>query len=446
MCHAEVSIDQLNKFKVGIVMVSFTHNPLPLFSSATSKIHLLHWYIHHHGSSFRNTQRLIDGFRTVNMPAKITLHMLNRGLAASWNDGIHDALCDCCDLILVVNDDIVFADDGVDQLVSFATQSSSDIIFTYGIESRFKGVTLEDDICRSQDFACFCIKRKAIVKIGYFDENFFPAYFEDTDYWYRINAAGVTVDTFKIPIIFHQRSSSTDKVGVFAEQINYFFSMNAKYFERKWGNDRSRYSHPFNDGSIGYNISYECRKTPYGLWYDRELSVLDFLETSAIDVLHIDCDLSESKVEYINSLRTESHIRHVANTNGRLLCSEVPVSIDRGSIFELSVEFDLMPDLGLITAEAVDITSFLKGLDCIPLFLSYHWYDILGDCVIFEGIRSSFNFSRFLSSGCGSHCIKVLAPENPGCYSLYITMVHEGVSWLDTHGLKPFVSHEISVM
>ena len=45
-------------------------------------------------------------------------------------------------------------------------------------------------------FNLFSVPRATAEKVGYFDENFYPAYFEDNDYVYRCRLAGARILNF----------------------------------------------------------------------------------------------------------------------------------------------------------------------------------------------------------------------------------------------------------
>ncbi|MHB8116427.1 MAG: glycosyltransferase family 2 protein [Acidithiobacillus ferrivorans] len=448
------SIHELNFsdfLRVGIVLLTFKNDPTDLLRSTRGSRHILQWYVHDHSSSFTNAQGLISNFRQLISSSKITLHMLNRGVAASWNCGIYDALNDGCDIVLVVNDDIVFDNGGFDDFIEFSFKSTGDICFAHGRESTLSGVVLESEIIRSQGFACFSIKKSAIERIGYFDENFFPAYFEDTDYWFRMKKDGVSEDILQYPILSHARGSSTKKSGddIFTEQMGWFYAMNENYFFRKWGDsDISKtYTHPFDDKNIGFFIPFESRRTPYGIGRDRDLAVLDLLESSPVDVINCGGD----RVENIRSKkniapRIRSDINYVSRLTGNIFFKNAPESIDSGSLFCVSVGFDMMPELSLMSSDSVDISAILRALDSLHMFLSYHWYDDFGTCVIHDGLRSKFNFANLFAENCGEHCMNILAPEKPGIYNLCVTLIHEGVDWLEGKGVVPCWLYAVNVV
>ena len=58
----------------------------------------------------------------------------------------------------------------------------------------------------------FVTSRKAIEKIGLFDERFAPAYYEDCDYSLRAKKVGIKLKVCPLSIIFHKHTSSFSKL------------------------------------------------------------------------------------------------------------------------------------------------------------------------------------------------------------------------------------------
>lgn len=70
------------------------------------------------------------------------------------------------------------------------------------------------DILRPVDYvtgAAMGIKREVVEKIGYLDEDFFPAYFEDVEFCLRAREAGYKVIYVPQAVLIHHESSSTDR-------------------------------------------------------------------------------------------------------------------------------------------------------------------------------------------------------------------------------------------
>lgn len=93
----------------------------------------------------------------------------NSGVACGWNMIIVDV--PDAEYWMIINDDVVLAPGDLEKLAQATVDSSEDVV-----------QCVHGDIHTSM----MTIKSSAIEKLGYFDENFYPAYFEDTDYNRRI--------------------------------------------------------------------------------------------------------------------------------------------------------------------------------------------------------------------------------------------------------------------
>jgi GT2 family glycosyltransferase len=82
-------------------------------------------------------------------------------------------------------------------------------------------------------------------KVGPFDEKYYPAYYEDTDYTYRLQLAGMSkLDTeFLKPEVFRTSKSGEKDKNLY----NRIFECR-KHYESKWGGAPSeeKYTTPFN--------------------------------------------------------------------------------------------------------------------------------------------------------------------------------------------------------
>lgn len=86
-----------------------------------------------------------------------------------------------------------------------------------------------------------------LYQVGYLDENFFPAYYEDNDHRYRMKLAGLEWEYF--PLKYEHRVSSTLKNSVEIQKKNQMtFAENGRYYIEKWGGlpGQEKYETPFN--------------------------------------------------------------------------------------------------------------------------------------------------------------------------------------------------------
>lgn len=247
---------------IGLVLVTYAHWPQELITSIERSKRDVVWYIHHHGSDPELAEKIRGLGNRANF--RVYMHMENRGLARSWNDGLREAYDDGADLALLLNDDLFFISDGFDRFIDFG-RSRRDYAVAYlngleGVNSAYANTI------RAQDFACCIITPLAIAQVGYFDQNFAPAYFEDNDYYKRCRVLGVDIIATPDVLVVHDRSKTTRDNPEIRQHHEDIFHANRDYFTRKWGSDNCDhdvFKHPFNDASLSPKISWSGRDNPY---------------------------------------------------------------------------------------------------------------------------------------------------------------------------------------
>lgn len=147
----------------------------------------------------------------------------NLGVAASWNLILDLA---GAELVVIANDDIVL---GIEMFGAIATVLES-APFVSGVGWALFGQTPE------------CTRR-----VGPYDENFWPAYFEDVDYEIRLSRAGITPEhAFSTPLR-HVMGSTAKRLG--RAWISPHVERNRRYLIAKWGGDSAqtaKYADPFD--------------------------------------------------------------------------------------------------------------------------------------------------------------------------------------------------------
>ncbi len=140
----------------------------------------------------------------------------NIGVAASWN-----LILERCasELALIVNDDVEFQPASIAAMERMANTRRE-----YIVGSRNQHV-----------WACFIQKPGLVETIGYYDENFWPAYQEDIDYIHRMKLRGL--QWVNAPaIVAHQGGASTavadDETRAKWKKFN---RENQGYLQKKWG-------------------------------------------------------------------------------------------------------------------------------------------------------------------------------------------------------------------
>jgi GT2 family glycosyltransferase len=164
-------------------------------------------------------------------------------LARAWNKGIRLAFERGADYCLVINLDLLFHPKFLDNLIAFA-QSHPEAIAWSGMlgteKDVLQAVPVGTEVFPVVSFCAFLIDRRLLEAVGPFDEQFSPAYFEDSDMVYRIKLRGLKLLT-TASALFHHFESVTLQSAIFKTEFQYVktFSdsvkINEARFVRKWG-------------------------------------------------------------------------------------------------------------------------------------------------------------------------------------------------------------------
>jgi glycosyltransferase involved in cell wall biosynthesis len=142
----------------------------------------------------------------------------NLGVAASWNK-LAEEIFKEHEYALILNDDIIL-DAGEVMIAELLKTCLSDLIVCES-EPGFTG------------FSSFVLPKKTYnKKIGVFDEKFYPAYYEDNDYLYRLKLANANVEVSSL--------LNPERVFRFGTQLkdptfDLRMNQNRNYYIKKWG-------------------------------------------------------------------------------------------------------------------------------------------------------------------------------------------------------------------
>lgn len=95
--------------------------------------------------------------------------------------------------------------------------------------------------------AAFGVTKHVLREVGWFDENFVPAYYEDNDFLWRCKLANVEVVT--LPADYRHDGSMTIKSNpLFTTRNMKSFPSNGEYYRAKWGGypGNEQYETPFS--------------------------------------------------------------------------------------------------------------------------------------------------------------------------------------------------------
>lgn len=152
---------------------------------------------------------------------------INLGVAKSWNLILEKAIELEYPRVLILNDDI------------YLGKNSEEIKFL--IDSLY-----HTDLIHSQkNFCAFILTTFAYKLYGGFDESFYPAYFEDNDFKYRLKLEGGYIKESNVldPEVY--RNSMSIKKNI---DLNSNFQKNEYRFIQKWGGlpNEELFTKPFN--------------------------------------------------------------------------------------------------------------------------------------------------------------------------------------------------------
>jgi GT2 family glycosyltransferase len=166
-------------------------------------------------------------------------------LAGRWNMALEKAKELGCEAVLICNNDILFAPYTVDTLIERLenTDESIGMVTANNIRDHINPADIvthpqpvKDTATESEnpDFSCFLIRVSVWEKIGRFDENYKPCYFEDNDTHSMMKIYNIKALNLPYAPYYHYGSRTQNSVpgGVCTPQQ---FQENRMYFIRKFG-------------------------------------------------------------------------------------------------------------------------------------------------------------------------------------------------------------------
>lgn len=185
----------------------------------------------------------------------IQLHDIryNKGCSITWNDAIEYVYFfnpNVFSSLIILNDDIEFLDDGFLKFVEVVLKNPKTPVVT------------------GDGYSIFSYSRFAYEKIGYFDENIRPAYFEDADFATRITKSGFDEVDIRVGHN-HLGSVSIPENNLREEFESIHLPRTKKYYHAKWDNPiiyngfPVRFDRPFNRIEERFRITYWERKRPH---------------------------------------------------------------------------------------------------------------------------------------------------------------------------------------
>jgi len=186
----------------------------------------------------------------------------NRPLSQAWNELALEAFEDGCEYALICNDDILFAPDCIDAMIRVHQElNESEGVVMVTPNNILLELPNAEDILQYKlpegtpstwsehpNFSCFLVARDFFEKVGLFDENFIPAWYEDNDSHYRSKLLGYKeICTNQAPMI-HYGGVATSMMDNPNSQGSH------DYFMKKWGSVtrslQETFTHPYDDQNL----------------------------------------------------------------------------------------------------------------------------------------------------------------------------------------------------
>jgi GT2 family glycosyltransferase len=183
-------------------------------------------------------------------------HPENLGCSRSWNIGARKVVNGKLDYLIIISATILF-EDGMRGFIEDLENNEN----RWGLETQ-------------HIWHLIALSRKMIERCGYFDENYYPAYFEDSDYIRRWELSGIhnpMSSTHRLPKVHaaatHQGDALSMKSGI---KVNMEACRN--YFIKKWGYE-PRYDTQENRDKL-YTAPFNDPKNDVGFWEGHSIEEL----------------------------------------------------------------------------------------------------------------------------------------------------------------------------
>jgi GT2 family glycosyltransferase len=158
-------------------------------------------------------------------------------LARCWNSALQALWAAGHTYALVINNDAELRPDAARLLALHGGQFVS-CVSVDSLARRDGARTLEDLWASGRphpDFSAFAIRKSVTDQIGWFDEEMFPAYCEDSDFHVRMHRAGICALAVDLPFLHHSRGTLSHASPGEKARIERGAQANRERFRRIYG-------------------------------------------------------------------------------------------------------------------------------------------------------------------------------------------------------------------
>lgn len=201
----------------------------------------------------------------------------NIGCGAGWNQGVKFGLENGFTHFLIINNDILVSPNTIkalyERIQTIGTEPNTNKMLIGAVDVSGEchvpesvlditaGINRKDPSeSPHPNFSCFMITKNTIDKIGYFDEQFQPAYFEDNSYHYRCKllAGNDSAITITQGAFYHFGSRTQNEAYSGSPVVpGNLFVANRQRFVKLWGGEPSKetFTHPYNDQTLSAKLN-----------------------------------------------------------------------------------------------------------------------------------------------------------------------------------------------
>jgi GT2 family glycosyltransferase len=183
------------------------------------------------------------------LPIVIKNWEANYGVASGWNMGLRRARELGVARAIIANDDVEFSPGAIGEMNAVMDETGA-----FLVSANQNGSKSGQRYIDGADFFCYLVDVNNLIEtVGWFDENIWPAYFEDNDMHRRMVLAGrdgkIAIDAH----VKHHGSATQNYDPECPVVIPEKFVGLRDYFIEKWGGEpgKETFVNPYNDPSMG---------------------------------------------------------------------------------------------------------------------------------------------------------------------------------------------------
>lgn len=183
-----------------------------------------------------NRCRVLEG-----QGAEVHRHPENIGYSGAMNVGLRKIESEGLDFIIGLSPSALFANSVEDFVKAIEKGEEREKNYYYWSPANFK-----------TDMHAIALTKKCVEEVGLYDENFYPIYYDDCDYGWRMGLIGATKIVVDVPRTSQNLGGGlqSDKRAFNLYWANVYHIH--EYYIRKWGGDHTqeKFETPFNDPNL----------------------------------------------------------------------------------------------------------------------------------------------------------------------------------------------------